>query len=760
MKRIALPAFISLLLLLGTVGALLILRREARFGSPDLPPGLPILKVLTLTREPTSEEAERLRALGLRTVGHIAARTRLVTVPRGRPIDLPSDLAALSDAPERASAGLASALKSAPADGSLHVMVRIAPADALSAMADYLGRHAVGPLSVNEPAAILDAHLSVPFIRHLLEDAALPIVSVDPRAELRLLTSDIRSSEASVNLDALPGLNGTGEIIGVADDALGAADGTLHPDIAPALTYGLVPPWAFGDTLGSDVCSHGSHVCGIIGAQGVVNPTARGMAPGARLIFQKMASDPDLRAISYNYAGLYNFIACGATLISCSWGSFDTANSPYYNTECHTLDSVVHDEPTTLLAYAVGNTSGGITTPSFQAHAKNIVSVGSMNHAYTALGSQCSGGTADGRWAPLLVAPGVAVTSLARTADTRTTVNNVTYTGISIQTGTSMATPVVSGTAACLRQFMREQCAVDNPSSALIRAALILLSEPLPQYNPEEAPDAEANLTVGFGALRPAKFLTDDALRFGFEDRIGLTSERRSTAFTVTIPPEAAGTRDLVAVLSWIDVPSETATSATRTDSLLINDYDLSVTCPDGTVISSGDHLNTNERVRVPNAPAGTYTLTVSASHLSAVNETDNIASLSWFAASATGHAFTPTPTADETLALTVEAPDSGERALSLYTLWPAAATTKLPKGSSVKPSVITERKFLALKTVSAVKYLYLASETLTAPVGWTLIYEDGEVRQGKGLTPEFTLDRDATFRWHFTFPGAALKLR
>src|SRR5207237_607299 len=67
--------------------------------------------------------------------------------------------------------------------------------------------------------------------------------------------------------------------------------------------------------------------------------------------------------------------------------------------------------------------------------------------------------------------------------------------------GTSMATPLVSGSAALVRQFLQNKADVANPSAALIKAMLINGARDMAgQYVPSEA-GPTPNVNEGFGRV-------------------------------------------------------------------------------------------------------------------------------------------------------------------------------------------------------------------------------------------------------------------
>lgn len=111
------------------------------------------------------------------------------------------------------------------------------------------------------------------------------------------------------------------------------------------------------------------------------------------------------------------------------------------------------------------------------------------------------GPTEDGRIRPDLVAPGTFVLS---TRPSRIAANNNAWAAFPGSRkyfhmgGTSMATPLAAGAATLVRQFLRRDKGIANPSAALIKAALIAGSKRLPNIG---AAGAVCDNAQGFGRL-------------------------------------------------------------------------------------------------------------------------------------------------------------------------------------------------------------------------------------------------------------------
>ncbi len=165
--------------------------------------------------------------------------------------------------------------------------------------------------------------------------------------------------------------------------------------------------------------------------------------------------------------------------------------------------------------------------------------------------------------------------------------------------GTSMATPITSGTAALLRQYLRTQRGMANPSAALMKALLI---------NGGSVPRGRAttaNSTNGFGWLDLATTIAPDGSgQQIYADDIDLavgTGEVRSFSAVV-----ADSSVPLRATLVWTDRPGKG----------LQNKLYLRAIAPDGSIVD-GDltafpvSTNNVQRVHIDGPMPGTYTLEV-----------------------------------------------------------------------------------------------------------------------------------------------------
>lgn len=173
-----------------------------------------------------------------------------------------------------------------------------------------------------------------------------------------------------------------------------------------------------------------------------------------------------------------------------------------------------------------------------------------------------------------------------------------------------MATPLVAGCAAVLREFAIKQRGLKKPSAALIKAMLINGAHNIGgQYTPSEA-GMIPNINQGFGRVDVAAvvgpFDPNGLLMLQDEDTELDTGEEQS--ITVNVP---AGAASLKVTLVWTDPPGEG----------LQNDLDLIVSGAGGSERhgnqpASGtafDRTNNVEQVVWDHPPSGAMTIRVRA---------------------------------------------------------------------------------------------------------------------------------------------------
>ncbi len=180
--------------------------------------------------------------------------------------------------------------------------------------------------------------------------------------------------------------------------------------------------------------------------------------------------------------------------------------------------------------------------------------------------------------------------------------------------GTSMSNPIAAGGATVVRDYYNKRWGV-NASAALVKATLINSAVDLLDENNDGSDDNDypiPNVHEGWGRINLAA-ATDGASLF-VEPTTGLTTNA-GQVYNTTVAASGA----LKITLVWSDYAStDTATKN------LVNDLDLKVTSPSGTVYQgnvfsggwsqtggSADRKNNVEKDYISAAAAGTWTITV-----------------------------------------------------------------------------------------------------------------------------------------------------
>jgi serine protease AprX len=467
--------------------------------------------------------------------------------------------------------------------------------------------------------------------------------------------------------NALP-YDGTGEIVGVADTGV---DDT-HPDFGGGRIIRTIPVGRPGVT--DDPHGHGTHVCGsILGNGTAAGGSYKGTAPAAKLVCHSLLNAQGGLTIPLDLGTMFDeAYQLGVRIHNDSWGA---ATKSTYTINSGEVDDYVHTKRDMLIVIAAGNegsaannrksppgtvdwlslrspstaknaltvgasrtdrTSGGCSTMTWQQWNTNIFPdppIGTQKVSgdpESLAGFSSRGPSDDRRIKPDVVAPG---TEIISTKSSKAAINNGLFWGpvsghpeYAYLGGTSMATPLVSGCAALVRQYYRQNGNA-KPSAALLRATIVngtrwlkgLDSNASNPSNPSGALP-QGNYDQGFGCVDLQTTLPNSAnpnFELVFIDNWQDQNDFLNTSGDGRRYSLKVGNRSMLRVcLAYTDVPGRG----------LQNNLNLFVQAPDGTKYVGNDQLrdlldipdrdNNVEVVRIPKPAAGNYLIQVSATNI------------------------------------------------------------------------------------------------------------------------------------------------
>ncbi|GGH21513.1 hypothetical protein GCM10007423_02680 [Dyadobacter endophyticus] len=443
---------------------------------------------------------------------------------------------------------------------------------------------------------VMDVRIPEGSIRRLAE---LPWVQyIAPVARPSEMLNDKSTTGTKANVlgsVALLGykLTGEGVVIGLGDNA----NPLLHPDIGKrVISY---------QSLGDNTW-HGIHVGGTAVGSGLLNEKYRGYAPKSKVVFETTAN------IWTNAGSLIR--DHGMVVTSNTYGGLSRCSGMgIYSDGAAALDQQASEFPYLQHVFAAGNSGTetncqglgypagfGTVLGDFQS-AKNILTVGSTLPVGIISPTSSKGPTTDGRIKPEVIAPGGSIVS---------TIQNNAYQSAS---GTSMATPAVTGGVALLYERYRQLHQLNNPKNALVKALICNGATDMGLPGPD--------FSHGFGImnlLRSVKMLDKGHYYNGQLTHSGINTHE------IVVPENTA---KLKVMLYWNDP----ATSMLAGGKTLVNNLDLSVTRPGNTkvlpkfpsaaaplaaAVPGVDSVNNIEQVVLEEPAAGTYSIKVEATRI------------------------------------------------------------------------------------------------------------------------------------------------
>jgi len=409
------------------------------------------------------------------------------------------------------------------------------------------------------------------------------------------------------------GLTGTGQIGGLIDGNYFGTEGLNadHCSFRDPVGNPIGPTHrklvAYFGTNDYDL--HATHTSGtMVGDEQPIagTTTNRGIAYDAKLAFTNLnlLNTNSLLTLLTQAAGT------GARVHSNSWGGGSTA----YNQWCVDIDKFMYDDEDELVVFAVIN-FGGVKNPE---NAKNVLAVGASGDTPNQA-NYCSGGsgpTADGRRRPEIMATGCNVNS---------SVNPGVTCDFSIDTGTSMACPLVAGSAVLARQYFTSgfyPTGAANPADAYVPSGALLKAVVINSAVDMTGIAGYPSNQEGWGRM-----LLDNALYFAGDARklARLADVRNASGMSTGQTRTFSGlvnssTEPLRITLAWTE--KQAALNANPT---YINNLDLEVTINStlyrgndfaggqSTTGGPSDTKNNVEQVLLLSPPVGPFSVTVRA---------------------------------------------------------------------------------------------------------------------------------------------------
>ncbi len=453
-----------------------------------------------------------------------------------------------------------------------------------------LGEGAVGPITVNVLTMRRGGHAPVinwvvanaGTVEHVSAPTYLMTVTVDLQDLPRLAAlnavqwidrwgppeSDMNIARQMHGANYIEPIGYLGQ--GVRFEVLDSGTQANHPDLVPNLTHNA-----------NSTSSHGTSTCGIVGGDGGGNFNARGVMPQC---FRIIANYNSAYSGGSRYAHSGELANPGmqyqCVFQTNSWGSSLTTQ---YNSISQDMDLILFDFQRLSILQSQSNANTRNSRP--QAWAKNIISVGGINHFDTLTKN-------DDRWGGASIGPAAdnrIKPDLASYYDAILTTNSGSgyTTGFG---GTSGATPIVAGHLGLFYQMWHNGLFL-NPTGATVfdsapnnTTAKAVLINTASQWNFSGTTHNLTRVHQGWGHP-DIQYMFNESAMMLVVDETDVLSEFEATTHFVNV----SGGGEFRATLVYRDPPGTTSSSQHR-----INNLNLTVIAPNGVIYRGNNGLNAN----------------------------------------------------------------------------------------------------------------------------------------------------------------------